>query len=170
MQPIAARLGFPGHDQLHHFVSSAAWDDALLWRVLAEQADRLVGGTEAVLVVDDTGVSKKGTRSVGVAPQHCGELGKQANCQSLVSLTPACHEVPVPVGLRLLLPKAWTDDLARCAAAGVPQTVHEPRTKPEIALLEIDRVIKTGVRFGCVLAEAGYATSAPFRQGLSARA
>lgn len=160
IQPIAARLGLSGHDQLHHFVSSAAWDDAPLWRVLAEQADRLVGGTDAVLVVDDTGVPKKGTLSVGVAPQYCGELGKQANCQSLVSLTLARHEVPVPVGLRLFLPKTWTDAPARCAAAGVPETKCEPRTKPEIALAEIDRVITAGMRFGCVLADAGYGLSA----------
>lgn len=169
VQPLAARLGLSGHDQLHHFVSSAAWNDAPLWRVLAEQADRLVGGTDAVLVVDDTGVPKKGTLSVGVAPQYCGELGKQANCQSLVSLTLARHEVPVPVGLRLFLPKVWTDDPARCAAAGVPETLREPRTKPEIALAEIDRVIEAGVRFGCVLADAGYGLSGPFRQGLSTR-
>jgi SRSO17 transposase len=85
--------------QLHHFISSPAWDDAPLWRVLGEQADAAVGGDDAVLVVDDTALPKKGTRSVGVAPQYCGELGKQANCQSLVSLTLAHREVPVPVGL-----------------------------------------------------------------------
>ena len=60
IQPMAERLGLPGHDQLHHFISSPAWDDAPLWRVLAEQADRQVGGTDAVLVVDDTGLLKKG--------------------------------------------------------------------------------------------------------------
>ncbi len=169
VQPIAARLGLPGHDQLHHFVSSAAWNDAPLWRVLAEQADLLVGGPDAVLVVDDTGVPKKGSLSVGVAPQYCGELGKQANCQSLVSLTLARREVPVPVGLRLFLPKSWTDDPTRCAAAGVPEAAREPRSKPEIALTEIDRVIAAGARFGCVLADAGYGLGAPFRQGLSAR-
>jgi SRSO17 transposase len=169
VQPIAARLGLGGHDQLHHFVSSTAWDDAPLWRVLAEQADGLVGGPDAVLVIDDTGVPKKGTLSVGVAAQYCGELGKQANCQSLVSLTLARHEVPVPVGLRLFLPKTWTDDPARCAAAGVPEAARAPQTKPEIALAEIDRVMAAGIRFGCVLADAGYGLSGPFRQGLSAR-
>ncbi len=169
VQPIAARLGLPGHDQLHHFVSSPAWDDAPLWRVLSEQADRLVGAADAVLVIDDTAIPKKGTLSVGVAPQYCGELGKQANCQSLVSLTLARHEVPVPVGLRLFLPKAWTDDPARCAAAGVPEAAREPRTKPEIALAEVDRVIAAGARFGCVLADAGYGCSGHFRQGLSER-
>ena len=106
---------------------------------------------------------------MGVAAQYCGELGKQANCQSLVSLTLARHEVPVPVGLRLFLPKIWTDDPARCAAAGVPEAARAPQTKPEIALAEIDRVIAAGIRFGCVLADAGYGLSAPFRRGLSAR-
>ena len=169
VQPIASRLGLRGHDQLHHFVSSTAWDDAPLWRVLAGQADAVVGGDDAVLVVDDTALPKKGTRSVGVAPQYCGQLGKQANCQSLVSLTLARGDVPVPIGLRLFLPKSWTDDPARCAAAGVPETACAPQTKPEIALAEIDRVRAAGIRFGCVLADAGYGLSAPFRQGLSAR-
>ena len=169
VQPIAIRLGLRGHDQLHHFISSAAWNDAPLWRVLAEQADGVVGGDDALLVVDDTALPKKGTRSVGVAPQYCGALGKQANCQSLVSLTLARGEVPVPVGLRLFLPKSWTDDPARCAAAGVPETARTAQTKPEIALDEIDRVRAAGIHFGCVLADAGYGLSAPFRQGLSAR-
>jgi len=48
VQPIAIRLGLPGHDQLRHFVSSAAWNDGPLWRVLAEKADGLLGGDDAV--------------------------------------------------------------------------------------------------------------------------
>jgi SRSO17 transposase len=169
VQPIAARLGLPGHDQLHHFVSSPAWDDAPLWRVLAEQADRLVGGDDAVLVIEDTALPKKGTASVGVAGQYCGALGKQANCQSLVSLTLARREVPAPIGLRLFLPAVWTDDPDRCSKAGVPETARSAQTKPEIALAEIDRLIAAGLRFGCVLADAGYGCGAPFRQGLSGR-
>ena len=155
IQPMAERLGLPGHDQLHHFVSSPAWDDAPLWRVLAEEADRQVGGEAAVLVVDDSAVPKKGELSVGVAPQYCGALGKTANCQVLVSLTLAGGEVPLPVGLRLFFPAAWTDDPARCDAAGVPETAQVARTKAEIALAEIDRVIDAGLRFGSVLGDAG---------------
>src|SRR5215208_1006604 len=71
LQPMAACLRLSGHDQLQHFIASPAWDDAPLWRVLAEQADRLVGGPEAVLVIDDTALPKK---------------GKRASCQALVSL------------------------------------------------------------------------------------
>src|SRR5215210_842445 len=169
IQPMAERLGLPGHDQLHHFVSSPAWDDAPLWRVLAEEADRQVGGEAAVLVVDASAVPKKGELSVGVASPYCGELGKVANCQVLVSLTLARGEVPMPVGLRLFLPTAWTDDPDRCDAAGVPAAARAVQTKPAIALAEIDRVIAAGLRFGCVLGDAGYGASPAFRHGLDAR-
>jgi SRSO17 transposase len=169
IQPMAERLGLSGHDRLHHFISSPAWDDAPLWRVLAERVDRQAGGEGAVLVVDDTGLPKKGALSVGVARQYCGELGKVANCQVLVSLTLARGAVPLPVGLRLFLPPAWTDDPCRCEAAGVPEGARSAQSKPEIALAEIDRVREAGLRFSCVLADAGFGSSPAFRHGLDAR-
>src|SRR3954466_4334082 len=169
LQPMAAGLGLKGHDQLQHFVASPAWDDAPLRRLLVEKADALVGAPDAVLVVDDTALPKKGARSVGVPRQYCGCLGKRANCQVLVSLTLARGEVPVPVGLRLFLPDEWTADPGRCARAGVPEEHRRPLAKPEIALEEVDRVIAAGVRFGRVLADAGYGAGAAFRRGLSAR-
>ena len=169
LQPMAERLGLGGHDQLQHFVASTAWDDAPLWTVLAQQADRLVGGPAAYLVIDDTALPKKGTLSVGVARQYCGQLGKRANCQSLVSLTLAQGEVPVAVGLRLFLPDEWLGDAERCARAGVPAAEMVARSKGEIALAELDRVRAAGARFDTVLADAGYGTSAAFRHGLDAR-
>src|SRR3954452_7713129 len=169
VQLMAERLGLSSHDPLHHFISSPAWDDAPLWDVLAAQVDREVGGAGAVLVVDDSGVPKKGARSVGVTRQYCGELGKVANCQVLVSLTLARGEVPLPVGLRLFLPSAWTDDPDRCEAAGVPEAARTAQGKPEIALAAIDRVREAGVRFSCVLADAGFGSSPVFRQGLDER-
>ena len=99
---------------------------------------------------------KKGSHSVGVAPQYASALGKNANCQTMVSLTLARDEVPVAVGLRLFLPESWTGDVARMSRAGVPETWRAPRTKPEIALAEIDRVTAAGLTFGTVLADAGY--------------
>ncbi len=112
---------------------------------------------------------KKGRHSVGVAPQYASALGKNANCQALVSVTLASREVPVMVGLRLFLPENWTSDSARLDRARVPEELRAYRTKPEIALAEIDRVRAAGVRFGSVLADAGYGLSASFRQGLSER-
>ena len=169
VQPMAERLGFATHDRLHHFVSSAAWDAALLEAELLAKADALVGGRDAYLVIDDTALPKKGTRSVGVAPQYASALGKNANCQTLVSLTLARHEVPVPLALRLFLPDAWTSEPERLARAGVPEVERVPRTKPEIALCELDRIRAAGVRFGVVLADAGYGISAAFRAALSDR-
>jgi SRSO17 transposase len=169
VQPIAARLAPAEYDQLHHFVAVGPWDEAPLETELLVQADRLVGGPEAVLVIDDTALPKKGEHSVGVARQYASALGKRANCQTLVSLTLARNEVPVPIALRLFLPESWTNDPDRMQRAGVPDPFQAPRTKPEIALAELDRVIAAGVRFGCVLADAGYGISAAFRQALSAR-
>ena len=129
----------------------------------------MVGGADAWLIVDDTALPKKGEHSVGVAPQYASSLGKTANCQSLVSLTLASREVPVMVGLRLFLPESWTDDPERMARARVPEDRQTALTKPEIAIEEIDRVIASGARFGCVLANSGYGSSGPFRQALSER-
>jgi len=109
------------------------------------------------------------THSVGVAAQYASALGKTANCQTLVSLTLARGEVPGTLAPRLFLPESWTGDRARLDRADVPAEYRTARTKPELALLEIDRAIAAGVRFGCVLADAGYGLSAPFRQGLTAR-
>jgi SRSO17 transposase len=169
IQPMAARDGEVGYDQLHHFVASGVWDAGPLEKILLAAADRMVGGANAWLIVDDTALPKKGAHSVGVAPQYASSLGKTANCQSLVSLTLASREVPVMVGLRLFLPESWTSDPTRMARARVPEHRHRALTKPEIAIEEIDRVIASGARFGCVLADSGYGSSGPFRQALSER-
>src|SRR3974377_1032951 len=169
VQPMAERVALGDYDQLHHFIAAGVWDAGPVETELLIQADRLVGGSDAVLVIDDTAVPKKGTHSVGVAAQYASALGKTANCQTLVSLTLARGEVPVMLALRLFLPESWASNRARLDRAGVPAEYRTARTKPELALVEIDRAIAAGVRFGCVLADAGYGLSAPFRQGLTAR-
>jgi SRSO17 transposase len=168
LQPIAARVAPADYDQLHHFVAVGPWDEAPLDAELLAQANRLVGGPEAILVIDDTALLKKGTHSVGVASQYAGVVGKNANCQSLVSLTLAKGEVPVPLVLRLFLPETWIQDPERLQHAGVPEAFWTQRSKPEIALDELERVMQAGVSFGAVVMDAGYGMSAPFRQGLSA--
>jgi SRSO17 transposase len=168
MQPISSRVAPDDIEQIHHFVATSSWDTAPLEEVLCQKVDQMIGGDQSVLIVDDTALPKKGSQSVGVAHQYCGALGKQANCQCLVSLTLARDEIPAPIGLRLFLPQAWTNDLARCERAKVPEAIGY-RPKWRIALDEIDRVRAAGVRFGCVLADAGYGVCAEFRHGLSQR-
>jgi SRSO17 transposase len=148
VQPMAERFAPGDYDQLHHFIADGVWDAEPLESELLVQADRLVGDKDAVLVIDDTAMPKKGDRSVGVAAQYASSLGKTANCQTLVSLTLARGEVPVMVALRLFLPESWTNDVTRLKRAGVPVDCRTARSKPEIALAEIDRVLAAGVRAG----------------------
>ena len=108
------------------------------------------------------------SKRIGSA-QYDSALGKTSNCQTLVSLTLARGEVPIMLALRLFLPESSTSNRARLERGGVPAEYRTARTKPGMALAEIDRVIAAGVRFGSVLADAGYGLSAPFRQGLTAR-
>ncbi len=168
LQPIAARVAPADYDQLHHFVAVGPWDEAPLEAELLAQANHLVGGPAAVLVIDDTALLKKGAHSVGVCPQYAGAVGKKANCQTLVSFTLAKDEVPIPVVLRLFLPDTWIKDPGRLLQAGVPEAFWTERSKPEIALTELQRIMQAGVSFGAVLADAGYGISASFRQALSA--
>jgi SRSO17 transposase len=168
IEPMAARVAPSDVQQLHHFVSTSPWPTAPVEEELVRAADRLVGGSDAVLVLDDTALVKQGRHSVGVKRQYCGQLGKRANCQSLVSLTLGRAEMPVCVGLRLFLPEDWSADPARRAVVGVPQAIgYQP--KWQIGLDEIDRVLASGARFGCVLADAEYGKAAEFRAGLVGR-
>jgi SRSO17 transposase len=167
--PLAARLAPDDTQQLHHFVAASPWALAPLEVALAREADRLVGGPDAILIVDDTTLLKQGRHSVGVARQYSGQAGKTANCQTLVSLTLARGEVPVGLALRLYLPTEWTRDRARCRRAGVPPEYRAARPREQLALAEIDRVLAAGVRVGTVLADLGYGRGAGFRHGLTAR-
>src|ERR1700723_1607742 len=92
------------------------------------------------------GAAEEGLAFGRVAPQYASALGKTANCQTLVSLTLARDEVPVMIGLRLFLPESWTGDADRMTKARVPEDRRIARTKPEIALAEIDRIRAAGVR------------------------
>ena len=166
VEPMARRQCPGDKEQLHHFVATSTWDTCDHERVLLDKAEALVGGRGAHLIVDDTALVKKGMHSVGVAHQYCGQLGKNANCQALVSLTLARDEMPVAVALRLYLPKPWTEDLMRRQKCGVPEEIAF-RPKWKIALDEIERVVRAGVTFGDVLADAGYGVCIEFRRGLT---
>lgn len=166
VEPIASRVAPADTEQLHHFVATSKWDTLPIEEALLDKADALVGGEDAFLIIDDTSLPKKGEHSVGVAHQYCGALGKQANCQCLVSVTLARDDIPVPVALRLYLPEGWAKDAARREKACVPEDILF-RPKWKMALAEIARIREHGVRFGTVLADAGYGACAEFRQGLT---
>ena len=92
-------------------------------------------------IVDDTGFTKKGTHSVGVARQYCGRLGKQDNCQFAVTLSIANHSASLPIAYRLYLPETWTNDAAK---THVPKDIRF-KIKPQIALDQIREAHAEGV-------------------------
>lgn len=168
IEPIVERVAPDEKEQIHHFVATSTWDTAPIEIVHADQCNELVGGPDAHLIIDDTALPKKGVHSVGVAHQYCGALGKQANCQCLVSLTLARDDVPIPIALRLYLPEAWASDAERRKKARVPDDISF-RPKWRIALDEIDRLLEYRVQFGDVLADAGYGSCGEFRAELTKR-
>src|SRR5882757_3087368 len=123
------------HQSLLHFVGEGRWSDE---KVLAKVGEMVLpvierAGPIEAWIIDDTAFPKKGTHSVGVARQYCGQLGKQDNCQAAVSLSIANRQASLPVRYRLYLPQEWAADAARRGKAHVPEEIVF-KTKPEIAL------------------------------------
>jgi SRSO17 transposase len=159
------------HQKLLHFVANSCWSDE---RVLAKVQDMVVpeierhGPIEA-WIIDDTSFPKQGKHSVGVHHQYCGQLGKQANCQVVVTLSIANHHASLPIAYRLYLPQEWAEDAARREKAHVPEEV-EFQTKPQIALDQIRAACAAGVARGVVLMDASYGSNSDLRCGVSALA
>jgi SRSO17 transposase len=171
VEPLAAHMEpfhvGAKHQSLHHFVAKSAWSDsAILASVENQLAPLLVTDTGHYWIIDDTGFPKKGTHSVGVARQYCGQLGKQDNCQVAVSLSLATELGSVPIAYQLYLPKEWATDPQRRAVAGVPEE-SVFATKPEIALEQLRGALESGTPPGMVLADAGYGDDTSFRDGIT---
>lgn len=173
VEPMAARTDparvSAQHQSLLHFVGSGAWSDE---KVLAKISELVMpaitkhGPIEA-WIIDDSGLPKKGRHSVGVKPQYCGQLGKEANCQVAVSLSIANHFASLPIGYRLYLPKEWAEDRARRDRAGVPEDIRF-KTKQQIALELIQRAHASGVPPGVLLMDLDYGRDSRLRTSVSA--
>ena len=123
-------------------------------------------GSVVAWIVDDTGFVKKGTHSVGVVRQYCGQVGKQENCRIAVSLSVATEQVSLPIAWRLYLPEIWAKDRKRRQEAGIPKEIWFA-TKPTIALEQIRKAVEEEVTPAPVLADAAYGNDNRFREGLS---
>jgi SRSO17 transposase len=171
VEPIAA-VTAPGrtsaqHQSLLHFVGESDWSDG---EVLAKVRQIVLPTFEAhgsveAWIIDDTGFPKQGKHSVGVAPQYCGQLGREGNCQVAVSLSVANHHASLPVAYRLYLPRKWASDRKRRRKVGIPPAIRF-MTKPQIALEQIKAALAAGIARGVVLMDADYGRDGHLRREL----
>lgn len=172
VEPMAALVSpartAPKHQSLLHFVAIAPWsDEAVLTKVRQMVLPKIEGlGPIEASIIDDTGFPKKGKHSVGVARQYCGQLGKQDNCQTVVSLSVANHHASLPIAHRLYLPETWANDPERRKKARVPADIVF-KTKHRMALDQLRTAQAAGVPLGTVLADSGYGYDSQFRDGVT---
>ncbi|WP_427135599.1 IS701 family transposase [Pseudarthrobacter sp. S9] len=165
---LSERAGQAIPDRMQRLLSTTDWDpDGLRDDLRSYVVDHL-GSADGVLIVDETGFLKKGTRSAGVARQYCGTAGRVENCQIGVFLTYATPAGRTFLDRELYLPKAWTDDRDRCASAGIPAT-RKFATKPELAITMITRALDAGVPAQWVTGDAVYGQHAKLRETLHGR-
>jgi SRSO17 transposase len=160
---VAEQRGDVTPDGLQHLLARAKWDADAVRDDLRGYVIEAFGEHGAVLVVDETGDVKKGECSVGVQRQYTGTAGRIENAQVAVFVTYAARRGHALIDRALYLPRSWTDNPDRCAAAGVPDGV-EFATKPALATAMISRAIKAGVPAGWVAGDEVYGADPELRR------
>ena len=154
---------------MQRFLTDSPWDDDAVIGRLQEYLAPKLEHPEAVWVLDGSDFPKQGRKSAGVARQYCGRLGKVANCQAGMFLAYVSPLGRALVDKGLYLPKSWTSDKDRCAAAGVPQERQGYQSKTALALEMLERAVHLGqLRAGWVAADDAFGISPSFREGLAA--
>src|SRR5918993_6361 len=165
---LAEAAGDATPDGVQDFLSRMRWDADAVRDDLRAYVIEHLGDPDAVLVLDETGFLKKGDKSAGVQRQYSGTAGRIENCQIGVFLGYASRHGQALIDRALYLPKGWTNDAARRAAAGIPaQGVFA--TKPKLGLGMLDRALEAGVPFAWVSGDCVYGADHRIRRRLEAR-
>jgi SRSO17 transposase len=167
MERMAEVVPDSDDQSLQHFLTNSTWDESALIDHVAHDADRIIGGqSNSCLLIDETTFPKKGTKSVGVARQWCGEHGKVDNCQAGVFAILSCKEHYVPIDCRLFLPQSWVKDKQRCISAGVPEERIEFNRKHDLALQMVLSARDRGIRHNWVGCDSFYGEDPSFLRAL----
>src|SRR2546421_7905719 len=165
---IAEQSGDATPDGMQHLLAAARWDAGAVRDDVRAYVVEHLGSADAVLVVDETGDVKKGTASAGVQRQYSGTAGRVENCQVAVFLSYASRRGHALIDRELYLPRSWTADPARCAAAGIAEgTVFA--TKPKLARVMISRALDAGTPAAWVVGDEVYGADPGLRADLERR-
>ncbi|WP_373418896.1 IS701 family transposase [Rhodococcus opacus] len=166
---LAEAAGDAGPEGMQRLLNFYSWDCEGLRDDVREVVVETIGDADkGVLIVDETGFLKKGTRSAGVARQYSGTAGRIENSQIGVFLAYASDRGRALIDRELYLPKAWTEDRERCRAAGIGDEVAFA-TKPELAQTMIERALDAGVPFGWFTGDEAYGQVGRLRMWLESR-
>jgi SRSO17 transposase len=166
-EPIALGAGIAPRT-LQEFLAHYKWNEDQLRDRLHQMVRREHTGPNSIGIVDDTSDVKKGDKTPGVQRQWCGAVGKQENCIVTVHLGYATGDFHCLLDGELFLPESWSQDRARCRAAGIPEEVVY-RPKWQIALELYDRTVANGIRFDWLTFDENYGAKPLFLQGLDQR-
>jgi SRSO17 transposase len=164
---MAEHLGEAGPQGVQRLLNRADWDTEAVRDDLRAYVVEHLGGPDGVLVVDETGFLKKGSKSVGVQKQYSGTAGKIENCQIGVFLAYASSQGKAFLDRELYLPKEWAEDQLRREKAGVPTEV-EFATKPRLARRMLERAFAAGVPASWVTGDEVYGKDPELRHWLAA--
>src|SRR5712672_1481780 len=131
VQPMAERVALGDYDQLHHFIAAGVWDAGPVETELLVQADKLVGGSDAVLVIDDTAIPKKGTHSVGRSA-ICVSAGQDRELPDPGIADAGARRSAGRTSVAVVFPESWASKRSRLERASVPAECRTARTKPEM--------------------------------------
>ena len=159
---LAEQVGDATPDGVQRLLSTYRWDADLVRDDLRDYVVEHLGETDGVLVVDETGFLKKGTKSVGVQRQYSGTAGRIENCQIGVFLTYATDRGRVLLDREVYLPQVWAEDVERRREAAVPEEVVF-RTKPQLARGMLKRAVEGGVPFRWVAGDEVYGSDRNLR-------
>jgi SRSO17 transposase len=165
---LAEAAGLANPYGFQHLLGRARWDAEAVRDDHCQEVLAGLGQEDAVLAIDESGVIKKGDQSAGVARQYCGASGKIENCQVGVFLSWQTAKGHALIDRVLYLPQEWTDEPARCRAAGIPEDVTFA-TKPELARRMVEQALEAGARPAWVVADAVYGADSKLRFFLEQR-
>lgn len=165
---VAECVGDASPYGMQYLLDRARWDADAVQARLSEYVKEALGSRDAVLVLDETGFLKKGVHSAGVQRQYSGTAGRIENSQVGVFLCYAGRRGYVLLDRELYLPHSWSEDRARCRAAGIPDEVPF-QTKPMLGKRMLERAFEAGLPSAWVAADEVYGHDSKLRHWLEGR-